>query len=1492
MSFGGLRRLRQGSTTSIASVAQEPPQDQQQQQQQSSSMLSNSNSSSSLAGRAGGLFRKKTMPDDARPSSATGPTASPSRIPRVHQRSPSSKSSIITSAATAQSQFGRRGKRPDAQEETKVNLSPGPSRKVYNRDDVARYRAGTSTPSTVTDGRGNDVAPLESTESLPPVSQSSTASTSQSITSPASPTPPALNQSNSNRDESSSTMRRSESQASAVSFPSSAAATAPSGADGQAESIQEQLSSEAESQMLRDSAQHSIADPDEVEDLQDADDTARPTAAARSQMVASPQSAGSVLREPSMDVRRDPPNDRNVNLVNIPGDLSGDIQSHLANHSDDPTEDIQSRLAARRHRNIERSESAAAMPSTNPRRSIFEWGTNAGPSLVRKNSRPLTNERPPQAAPPGRTASALGFLRTASSLGHRREDSEQHSGVQRPSRHERIPSTVSNLSMPSGIPLFNRSRTASQSMSNGLSRRQQQQQQQQEERDGAMTPSASASPSDGRTSRSGLLSGLAKMRSKDNLSALAAAGGPRPSRSSPSASTQRQTSRGAADEPSIARASTSLGNYSTEESSLEPQRRPSTSSFLGWRGSGHTAAAAAAGSEDPENSASASGPNSRRKRIASIYSLGPSASEFFGSSANLTGDKSPRDETGAGSGSGAGTGGWRSWVKGRSTSDKTVAHPPPQAPNQPPASANEIIPLTLTLSPNANASTRKWAHLPDVRLSANRETPSLIFGVPLRAAVVRTRFISPMIDADADATASSSGNTGADPQSEGSADALSSQASAKRLRRRPSKIGLLDLGSDFGSSSDFFAAQASAGSSSGDGALSSLGSPSRSSEQQEMTDPLSAAPAKGTPRKAVTEQHRRPPPVDRATARQQYLPRFVTRCIESLETYGPDEEGVYRLSGRSSHTQRIRLLFDGRMDLSTALIPMTEGRTPGMRPGADEEFDADLDLRAVPPSECDLNSVCSAFKAYLRELPTHILGREQLNALDTAAKAHRLRGPRLSSEASADDVKARESMTEALRNVPPAEWYLLHEIVCHLADLTQPDVVARTKMTLNNLSLVLAPTLFIPVATLNFLVQQRELLFAEGPMEDDQLDNVREGDVIGGSRFNVASPSNGSSSNRRIPRSASGATILEPLGVNSSPSRQSPSRLPVSVSRKTFGDISGPGPGPVPRLRQAETHHSEQSWRDGSLQMSSTSSESLNKHRESQASMSTVTGPPQASASASASALQGARDTTARDHLGESSQSSADEMASSSVSDSMHAFSSPRDARSRGSSSNTAMSSVDAEGDRDTLLVDGLTPQIPSKDGISRAASKAATPRAQGGMASAAVALAEDFTDTQQDSTIGEGQGEPVVHDGPRGSSPTASASSTSSHGLYADCEDEDDAGDRTSPNAQNSRSSPGSSSPTRRRRAHVRTSTLDRPRPVTSGMHSGSVSGSMGFFSSGVKITTPTSPRSLRSPSGGRPAGGLSTSASARSLRSVAATAASSPSLPPSSPTPGARSK
>eukprot|EP01134_Creolimax_fragrantissima_P003649 CFRG3649T1 len=163
----------------------------------------------------------------------------------------------------------------------------------------------------------------------------------------------------------------------------------------------------------------------------------------------------------------------------------------------------------------------------------------------------------------------------------------------------------------------------------------------------------------------------------------------------------------------------------------------------------------------------------------------------------------------------------------------------------------------------------------------------------------------------------------------------------------------------------------------------------------------------------------------RVTAREGVqVPRFVTSCIEKLETeIVMKEEGIYRVPGNLSLIQQIRAKAD-QGDLTMKI----------------EFTDTDFSRR-------DVHAITGALKLYLRELPEPLTTFESFRYWRDIA-------------ASSDELSLKIRLKETVHRLPPANYATLHALVSHLSKVAK--YFEYNKMTNLNLAIVFGPTLIRP----------------------------------------------------------------------------------------------------------------------------------------------------------------------------------------------------------------------------------------------------------------------------------------------------------------------------------------------------------------------------------------------------------------------------------------------
>ncbi|KAF9202594.1 hypothetical protein BGZ59_002079 [Podila verticillata] len=147
------------------------------------------------------------------------------------------------------------------------------------------------------------------------------------------------------------------------------------------------------------------------------------------------------------------------------------------------------------------------------------------------------------------------------------------------------------------------------------------------------------------------------------------------------------------------------------------------------------------------------------------------------------------------------------------------------------------------------------------------------------------------------------------------------------------------------------------------------------------------------------------------------LPEIVVKCTEAIERYGMDTQGIYRVSGVTSVTNRLRSAFDrdcSAVDLSTE-------------------------------DNCgDVNSVASVLKTWFRDLPEPLLTR-------------RLYPEFIKAAAMEDPALQLMNLHQCTNQLPDPNYATLKFLMCHLNRIQANQAI--NKMGASNLGLIFGPTL-------------------------------------------------------------------------------------------------------------------------------------------------------------------------------------------------------------------------------------------------------------------------------------------------------------------------------------------------------------------------------------------------------------------------------------------------
>lgn len=151
---------------------------------------------------------------------------------------------------------------------------------------------------------------------------------------------------------------------------------------------------------------------------------------------------------------------------------------------------------------------------------------------------------------------------------------------------------------------------------------------------------------------------------------------------------------------------------------------------------------------------------------------------------------------------------------------------------------------------------------------------------------------------------------------------------------------------------------------------------------------------------------------------QSAVPIIVFQCIQAVDMFGLDTEGIYRHNGNQSHVHRLRDAFDN------------------MPPNSPQ-----LDFRNPSNFYHDVNAVASLLKHFFRELPDPLFTRAGYANFIGAAKQD-------------DENARRDGLHQAINDLPDANYATLRAVVLHLGRVMQNE--SRTRMTAENLAVCFA----------------------------------------------------------------------------------------------------------------------------------------------------------------------------------------------------------------------------------------------------------------------------------------------------------------------------------------------------------------------------------------------------------------------------------------------------
>ncbi|KAF1814478.1 RhoGAP-domain-containing protein [Eremomyces bilateralis CBS 781.70] len=148
------------------------------------------------------------------------------------------------------------------------------------------------------------------------------------------------------------------------------------------------------------------------------------------------------------------------------------------------------------------------------------------------------------------------------------------------------------------------------------------------------------------------------------------------------------------------------------------------------------------------------------------------------------------------------------------------------------------------------------------------------------------------------------------------------------------------------------------------------------------------------------------------------VPLVVYQCVQAVDLYGLEVEGIYRVPGDARHIQQLKSLFN--------------------------HDSSRVDFRNPEAFYHDVNSVAGLLKLWLRELPDPVLTSERESDLIGAARIQ-------------DYAMRRDSIHAIVNELPDPNYATLRAVVLHLHKIQERS--AHNRMTSENLAICFAPTL-------------------------------------------------------------------------------------------------------------------------------------------------------------------------------------------------------------------------------------------------------------------------------------------------------------------------------------------------------------------------------------------------------------------------------------------------
>jgi hypothetical protein len=148
---------------------------------------------------------------------------------------------------------------------------------------------------------------------------------------------------------------------------------------------------------------------------------------------------------------------------------------------------------------------------------------------------------------------------------------------------------------------------------------------------------------------------------------------------------------------------------------------------------------------------------------------------------------------------------------------------------------------------------------------------------------------------------------------------------------------------------------------------------------------------------------------------QTAVPMVVYQCMQAVDLFGIDVEGIYRLPGTSVHVNALRDAFDNN--------------------------GPNLDFRNPANFYHDVKSVTTLLKQFFRDLPEPLFTNQAYDAFISAARVE-------------DAIVRRDALHQQINDLPDANYATLRALVFHLHRVMQNE--RRNRMSSFNLAICFA----------------------------------------------------------------------------------------------------------------------------------------------------------------------------------------------------------------------------------------------------------------------------------------------------------------------------------------------------------------------------------------------------------------------------------------------------